>query len=261
MADAANLQEHCGHYYPMQRSSGMRSFAMAVLLGLAAPMATPCWARDKDVLVPSVTVTGSGKVFAKPDMAQVQLGVVTQAPQAGKALKENNEAMARLLSALDARGIPKQDVQTTNFSVMPQHHRSPQGDQPEIVGYQVSNEVHVKVRKLDLLGPLLDQVVEQGANHIQGISFSVAEPGPLLDQARQKAMEDARRKARLYANASGETLGRVLLIQEETPHMPRPLTLGLARAAAAVPIAEGEQGFGASITVTYALTAGASPAK
>jgi uncharacterized protein YggE len=92
---------------------------------------------------------------------------------------------------------------------------------------------------------------------VHGISFSVAEPNALLDQARQKAMADARRKAELYAKAENATVGRVMLIEEATPHIPRPMYLGRAAVAdgvnASVPLAQGELDFNASITVTYEL--------
>jgi uncharacterized protein YggE len=193
-------------------------------------------------------------------MAHVQVGVVTEAPSAVKALKDNNDAMARLFSTLEGRGIAKKDLQTSNFSVSPQYKRGPHGEQlAEVVGYRVSNQVAVKVRKLDSLGVVLDEVVQQGANAVQGVSFSVAEPTPLLDEARRKAMADALRKAELYAKEAGVQVGAVLLIQEATPRVPTPLAMDFARGAAgAVPIAEGEQEFRASVTVTYAIGAPAS---
>jgi uncharacterized protein YggE len=237
----------------------MNALALALLGGLAAGFPAPARAGEKQALVPSLTVVGSGKVSARPDMAQVQVGVVTEAPSAAKALKDNNATMARLFSTLDARGIARKDVQTSGFGVAPQYKRGPHGEQlPQVVGYRVSNAVRIKVRKLDALGQVLDEVVQQGANQVQGVSFSVAEPTPLLDEARRQAMAEARRKAELYAKEAGVEVGRVLLIQEQTPHLPRPLAAGFARAeAAGVPIAEGEQDFGASITVTYAI--GAKP--
>jgi uncharacterized protein YggE len=234
----------------------MKIVATAALLGLlAAAFALTARASDKEQLVPSLTVVGSGKASAWPDMAQVQVGVVTQAPSAAQALQDNNAAMAKLLKTLETRGIAKKDVQTAHFSVVPQYKRGPQGEQqPEVVGYQVSNDVRVKVRQLDSLGEVLDQVVGQGASHVQGISFAVAEPTPVLDEARRKAVADACHKAELYAREAGVEVGPVLLIQEETPHPPRPPLLGAARAeAAAVPVAKGELEFGASITVTYAI--------
>jgi uncharacterized protein YggE len=240
----------------------MRTIALVALGVLATGRLTPAGAAEKRALVPSITVVGSGKVSARPDMAQVQVGVVTEAPQAAKALKDNNEAMARLLSTLSGRGIDSKDVQTANFSVAPQYKRGPHGEQlNEIVGYRVSNEARVKVRKLDALGQVLDEVVQQGANHVQGISFAVAEPTPLLDEARRKAMADAHRKAELYAKEAGVAVGQVLLIEEATPRLPVPRMMEFAGAGGGVPIAEGEMDFGASITVTYAIGAPAPPTK
>ncbi len=235
----------------------MKALVLVLLGGLTTNFLAPIRAEEKQALVPSLTVVGSGKVSARPDMAQIQVGVVTEAPSATKALKDNSDAMARLFATLDGRGIARKDVQTSNFSVTPQYKRGPHGEQmPEIVGYRVSNAVRVKVRKLDALGQVLDAVVQQGANQVQGVSFSVAEPTALLDGARRKAVADARRKAELYAKEAGVAVGRVLLIQEQAPHVPGPLFVGAARAeAAGVPIAEGELDFGATITVTYAIGA------
>lgn len=212
--------------------------------------------QDGKKLVPSVTVVGSDEVSAKPDMATVQVGVVTQAQTAAKALKENTEAMQKLFQKVASLGIAENDMQTANFNVAPQHRRGPQGQyDPEIVGYEVSNQLRLKVRNLAKLGDVLDQMVESGANSVQGVSFSVANPKPLQDEAREKAVADARRKAELYTKAAGVKLGRVLLIQESTPHLPQPMMFQprAAMAGAAVPVAPGEQEFHASITITYAI--------
>jgi uncharacterized protein YggE len=232
----------------------MKRLVIPLFVLIATALPTSAAAQDKP-LVPSITVVGTGKSSARPDMAQVQVGVVAESPTAAQALKENNEAMVKLFATLENHGIAKKDMQTSNFSVIPQYKQGKQVEQsPRIIGYRVSNTLRVKVRKLDTLGQILDDVVQQGANQIQGVSFSVAESGSLLDEARRKAMADARRKAELYAREAGVEVGKVLLIQEQTPHLPAPLGVGFARAeAAAVPIAEGELEFGASITVTYAI--------
>jgi uncharacterized protein YggE len=238
----------------------MKTLTCALLGVLAANFLAPARADEKQVLVPSITVVGSDKVSARPDMAQVQVGVVTEASSAATALKENNDGMTKLFSSLEERGVPRKDVQTSNFSVMPQYKRGPHSEQlSEIVGYRVNNSVAVKVRKLEALGQVLDEVIQKGANQIQGVSFSVAESTPLLDEARRKAVADARRKADLYAKEAGVEVGQVLLIQEQTQHIPGPMVVGLARSqAAGVPIAEGELDFGATITVTYAISGKAS---
>lgn len=240
----------------------MRTLASAILVGSVLFLAGPIRAEDKQPLVPSLTVVGTGKISARPDMAQIQVGVATEAPTAQEALKTNNAAMSRLFSTLEGRGIARKDLRTTNFNVSPLYKRGPRGEQlPQVAGYRVGNMIQVRVRQLEILGSILDEVVQGGANQVHGIAFSVAEPTPLLDEARRLAMADARRKAALYAKEAQVTLGRVLLIQEQAPQFPRPFLAGFdrAEAGAAVPIAEGEQDFGASITVTYAL--GEKPGK
>ena len=203
---------------------------------------------------PSITVVGSGTASARPDTAEVSTGVVTQAPTAAQALAANNAAMDKVLKAVAALGIADKDVQTTNVSVTPLRRQGRQEAQPpEITGYEVSNQVRVKVRDLRGLGRLLDTLVAQGANSLGGISFSVDDPAPVMDQARTKAMADARRKAEVYAQAAGLRLGAVRSIRESTGGVPRFGGEMPRMAMSAVPVAPGEQEFQASITVTYEL--------
>jgi uncharacterized protein YggE len=233
----------------------MKTLVLAAFAGVVAIGGSQGAEMDKQI-TPSVTVVGSGEVSAKPDQAQIDLGVVTANPTAAKALQENTEAMQKLFKRLSGLGIAEKDIQTSNFSVTPQHKRGPQGQyEPGIVGYEVTNTVHITVRDMSKVGGVLDDLVTEGANTVHGIQFSVAEPNPLLDEARKKAVADARHKAELYTTAAGVNVGRVLLIQEETPRMPQPLMFGAAPAAAAraVPVAPGELKFHASITITYAL--------
>lgn len=235
----------------------MRIFTFPAVVGLlVGGLLMPARAADKNGATRTITVIGAGEVSARPDMAAIQVGVVTQAAAAVDALQANNTAMERLLKLLVQRGIEEKDVQTSNFAVFPQYKRGPQGQQENvIVGYQVSNQVQVKVRKLATLGAVLDELIAGGANQVQGISFGVAESTRLEDAARERALADAHRKAALYAKGFGTQVGRVLHITEESGRIPRQ-EFGFAggRAqAAAVPIATGESTFHASITVTFAL--------
>jgi hypothetical protein len=166
--------------------------------------------------------------------------------------------MSALIKTLAANGVAEKDVITDNFSVNPQYRydNQPRSSKPTITGYAVNNQVHVRVRELSSLGKILDAVVENGANNVNGISFSIADPEPVLDQARQKAVADARRKAELFALASGSKLGRVLYITESggmQPQPPRPMMMRAALSQSEVPIAIGDQQSNISITVTYAL--------
>jgi uncharacterized protein len=203
---------------------------------------------------PSITVVGSGSVSGVPDTAEVTAGVVTQAATASQAMSQNSATMAQVLKALAALGIADRDIHTTNVSIVPQRASSqPSRPAPSpVVGYEVTNEVRVRVRDLSSLGRLLDTLVSQGANALRGIGFSIADPAPLLEQARSKAIADARQKAQVYATAAGVKVGRVIFIRDASATPPRPMS-GRMMAMGATPIAPGEQELEVSVSVTYAL--------
>ena len=203
---------------------------------------------------PSITVMGSAAVSGAPDTAEVSAGVVTQAATASQAMTQNRAAMEQVLKALAALGIADRDIQTINVSVVPQRAPSPAGRPAPspVVGYEVTNQVRVKVRNLATLGRLLDTLVSQGANALGGVGFSIADPAPLLAQARTKAIADARQKAQVYATAAGVKLGRVIFIRDTAGGPPRPMA-GRVLAMSTTPIAPGEQELEASVSVTYAL--------
>src|SRR5262245_50532171 len=195
-----------------------RMRALAALIGATVALATTVSAAA-DQPSPSVTVTGSATASARPDTAEVTAGVVTQGATAAQALAQNNAVMEQVLKALAGLGVADRDIQTVTLSVMPQR-AEPQAGRPRltpIVGYEVTNEVHVRARNLTNLGRLLDAMVGQGANALGGIAFSIADPAPLLEQARARAVADARQKAQTYATAAGAKLGRVVSIRDQTP--------------------------------------------
>ena len=201
----------------------------------------------------SVTVVGTGTVAAAPDMAEVTLGVVTQAPTAAAALAANTQAMERLTPALTGLGIEARDIQTTGFTVSPLRRQGREGQAPEITGFEVTNQVRVKVRELARLGRVLDVQVGQGANLVHGVHFGLRDPVPLHDEARKRAMADARRKAELYATAAALKVGRVVSVLEHGAATPRAAMAPRMTMSAAVPIAPGEQEIAVSVTVTFTL--------
>jgi len=215
--------------------------------------------------VRTIAVLGTGKVAAAPDVAEVNVGVVAQAPTARDALAANNEAMGALLATLKERGVAGKDVQTSSLRINPQYTqpqaqpgRPAQEFQPRIFAYEVTNTVHITVRDLAKLGELLDAVVSSGANRMHGIAFRIDDDEELLDQARKQAVADARRKAELLAGEAGVVLGPVLTIREQGASLPPPRPMmraafAGAAEAMAVPVAEGEQELRVSVDVTYEL--------
>lgn len=230
-------------------------------LSVLAPLAL--LATTMPAFAGTIAIEGHGEVYAAPDMATVNSGVTSQGATAREALDANTTAMNELIAALKDAGIEARDIQTSGFSVNPNYVYSDERDAngyslpPRINGYQVSNSVTVVVRDLADLGSILDKSVTVGANTVNGVSFSVADPSELLDQARKAAFADARRKAELYAEVAGENLGDLLSISEQQSYnapQPYPMYARAEMAAAApVPVEAGEMSFAVSVNVSWDL--------
>lgn len=201
---------------------------------------------------PTITVTGRGEVAAAPDMATITLGVTSQARTAAEAMDKTSAATAAILKELEAAGIAARDMQTSDLSLDPVwSNRGGNGAAPRIEGFTARNTLRVRVRDLDRLGAVLDDVLRVGANTFRGLSFGLQEPQPLADQARAEAVADAQRKAALMAEAAGMALGPVLSISEAGGAAPVPVMMKAARAA--IPVAAGEVSQTATVTMVFAL--------
>ncbi|PAY17459.1 SIMPL domain-containing protein [Rhodopirellula sp. SM50] len=202
-----------------------------------------------------IVVSGTGEVNGVPDVAEINVGVVVEADSAKAALVANNDRMERLLDKLKQLGIAEKDIQTSSFNVAPRYQRTrnPDGQPPKIDGYRVSNQVHIRVRKIESLGVVLDQVVTAGANQINGISFSIADSEALMDEARNKAIRDGKRKAGLMAKEAGVKLGQLVEIRDHSGGgQPAPMRfMAMAESRSSVPIQTGEQTLSAQVQLTF----------
>ncbi|MDX6805680.1 SIMPL domain-containing protein [Terrihabitans rhizophilus] len=207
------------------------------------------------------SISGQGTAYAAPDIAVLTSGVVTEANTAREALDANTAAMEKLLASLKSSGLEERDIATSGFSVQPRYvyAQKPDGTQeaPRITGYEVRNTVTVKVRDLAKLGGILDRVVTEGSNQIDGLAFDIADKKSVLDEARRKAFEDARAKAELFAQAAGVKLGRVRELTDNVvapPMPPRPQMMRAEMAKSAdVPVARGEQEIEAGVNVIWEI--------
>jgi uncharacterized protein YggE len=207
--------------------------------------ALPAHAADK-----LVTVTGEATVGIAPDAAVIRIGVNSQGKTAREASDANAKQMTSVLAAIKDAGIADRDMQTSRLSLQPQYDPNKNGT-ARLLGFQVTNQVTIKIRDTDKVPTILDRAIAAGANEMSGIEFVVSEQSKLLDQARDDAIADGRRKAELYAKAAGARIGQVLSIVEEgTSPPPRPMQ---AMRAAGVPVAPGEQTLRAVVTITYSL--------
>ena len=206
-----------------------------------------------------ITVSGKGEVSAAPDTAWISSGVNTQAKTAADALEENNQLMGEVIEVFLDADIEEKNIQTSGFNVHPVYDYSRDNKPPKLAGYQVTNNVTVKVTDLKKLGDLLDDVVESGSNQISGIRFGFADDEALLDQARKAAIANAKKKAKLYADAADVDVGDVISISEMGIRAPQPVYHRAEMAAqskmmdSSVPVMGGEQEISASVTVVYEL--------
>lgn len=214
-----------------------------VLLGFTAPSAQ---AADR-----LVTVTGEATVAVAPDTAVIRVGVTSVGKTAREASDTNAKQMTAVLSAIKDTGIGARDIQTSRLSLQPQYDPNRSGT-ARLLGFQATNQITVNIRDIDKLAGIIDQAIAAGANEMSGLEFVVSEQSKLLDQARDDAIADARRKAERYAKAAGVKLGAVTSISEEGSSPP-PRLMQAMRAGAA-PVAPGEQTLRAVATVSYEIT-------
>lgn len=211
----------------------------------------------------TIRVTGEGKVSVAPDIAAISVGVVREAKTARAALTANNNAMAKVLDAMKAQGIADKDLQTSGFNISPRYYYPPreknhQQKPPKIVGYTVSNNLSVRIRDLQKVGEVLDQVVTLGVNSGGNIQFMNDNPKEALKQARKAAMADAIDKAKTLAEGAGVDLGSILEISENS-RSPRPVPMARgnfaakAMAAESVPVASGENTYHVTVNVNWEI--------
>ena len=238
----------------------MRNLILGAALALSA--AAPALAQPPQavpVLLDGtrLDVVATGEVSRVPDIARITAGVVTVAPTATAALAQNASQMASVRAALKRAGIADRDIQTSSISLYPDYRQDAQGNNPQIVGYRSSNEVTVKFRDIAATGKILDALVAQGANQINGPMLAIDKPEAALDEARTLALANARARAELYAKALGKRVARILSISEAGAGYQPPVIMmrQAARGSAAdsTSIDPGEQSVAVSLSVSFEL--------
>ncbi len=206
------------------------------------------WAEDNPR---EIVVSGEGRVAVEPDMAVLSLGVTREARLAKDALDDTSREVAKVLDVVKQSGIAARDIQTSSVSLSPRWDRPKSNALPRVVGYVASNTLSIRVRDMAQLGALMDQVVGRGANQMNGLQFTLADRGPVEDEARRRAVKDAMAKANLLAESAQVTLGPVRRISEGTGSRAMAGALRSEAFAADVPIAAGEVDVRVSVTVTF----------
>lgn len=208
----------------------------------------------------TISVTGQGKVMATPDLATIDIGVVSQASTAAAAQSQNNTKINQVITYVKSQGVSDSDITTSQFNLSPQENYT--GSTPSITGYEIDQTVTVKVHNVDksqtVLNNVLDGVVKNGANEIQDVNLSVENPDDLQNQARTQAIQDAKTQAQQLASAAGLKLGKVVSVSETSSPVITPLPYAANQAMAvgssgssAANIQTGSQEIDEQMTVTF----------
>lgn len=201
-------------------------------------------------------VVATGEVTRVPDVAVISAGVITRAPTATAAIEENAQRMERVRAALKRAGIADRDIQTSSISLNPDY-RYAENQPPQLIGYQANNSVSVNFRDIRNTGRILDALVAQGANSINGPTLTIDKPEAALDEARTRAVAAGRARAELYARALGMRVTRLVAVSETggvgaPPPMPMVVMQASARDASSK-IDPGEQRLQVSVTMSFEL--------
>jgi uncharacterized protein YggE len=233
------------------------------LLGAATLLAAACTTEEGDTIVNTpgsttngITVSGRGEAFGSPDVALISLGVQAQATTVAEARETSASTAQAVIDSVKKNGVADKDIVTTQFTIQPQYDFRSNGGQT-IRGYQVTNVISIKVRKIDTAGKVLDDATAAGGNNtlVQGISFTIDDPSKLQEAARADALKDAQDKAEQLAKNAGVKLGKPMAISESTGSTPIPYAAETARAAAdtVTPIQTGDLQVTISVQVLYAI--------
>lgn len=206
----------------------------------------------------TLMVAAQADVRVTPDMATVNAGVVTQAVTAADAMKENSTKMQAVFAALKKAGIADKDMQSAGINISPQYKYA-ENMPPVVTGYQASNTVNVMLRDIANIGGVIDALVGQGVNQLNGPTFDVADKDAALDKARTQAVDKARARAQLYAQAAGVKITRLQNLSEQsmmTPPQPHPAMykMDMAQGSASTPVAAGEVLLSVTVGMTYEIS-------
>ncbi|WP_193753813.1 SIMPL domain-containing protein [Sphingomonas sanguinis] len=234
----------------------------ALIPSMAQAQSTPA-PTTVEPLVPAtgtvLDISAEGRTTRVPDIATIRAGVVSQGATAAAALSDNAQRMARVLAAVKRAGVADRDIQTATVQLQPQYRY---GDDvpPAITGYQATNTLSIRFRDIAKSGSILDALVAQGSNQIEGPNLSIDKPDAALDEARADAVQRARARAELYAKAAGMRVTRIVSITEngadaggpQPPMMIRTMAMR-SDAMEKTSIAPGERDVTVNVSVRFLL--------
>lgn len=238
----------------------MKTIILALALGTAAlpsiAAAQSAYPQIPPIVGTRLDISATGKSTRVPDVAIISAGVVTRAPTAGAAIQQNSARMDRVLAALKRAGVEDRDVQTSSISLNPEY-RYQENKAPQLVAYSASNQVSIRFRDIRNSGKILDALVAEGANQINGPTLTIDKPETALDEARVGAVANGRARADLYARALGKRVVRLVSVSEGGGnYYPPPMPMAersMAAQAADTKIVAGEQRLQVTVSMVFEL--------
>src|SRR5690242_16161149 len=198
------------------------AFLAALTLGAAlVPSTASAQQITQTIAGTRLDINATGEVTRVPDVAIITAGVVSRSATASAALQDAADRMQRVLGALKRAGIADRDIQTSNVNLNPEY-RYENNQPPQLVGYTASNNVSVRFRDIGSSGKILDALVGQGANQINGPSLTIDKPEAALDEARARAVAIGRARAELYARSLGLRVVRIVSVSDGGRAYPPP---------------------------------------
>lgn len=213
----------------------------------------------------TIVVTGEGKIQSQPDIAQMDLSVVSRGTSVAALKTDNTNKMNAVITAMKTLGIEDKDIRSTTFALNPEYSFDPDGNTtPRILGYSLEQGIEVKVRMLEKAGDALQKAVDAGANQVGAVVFTIDDPAGLKVQAREKAFTQAKDKASTLARQAGVTLGKVVNFSDDSTN-PMPMNnyysdssymeakVGAAPSMPVPNLQPGSQDVIANVSVTYEI--------
>ena len=232
------------------------SLAAATAVAMPAMLPAQATAIVQPISGTRLDVSATGAVSRVPDLAIISAGVVTKSTTATGAIADNAARMVRVRAALMRAGIADKDIQTSSINLNPDY-RYENNQAPVLTGYQASNNVSVKFRDIRNSGKILDALVAEGANQINGPSLTIDKPETAYDEARVKAIAAGRARAELYARSLGMRVVKLVSVSEGGGNYPRPpmpmVMLAKAERSADTSIDPGSQDLEVTLSMSFDL--------
>ncbi|HLW41508.1 MAG TPA: SIMPL domain-containing protein, partial [Flavobacterium sp.] len=168
-------------------------------------------AQNNNNITPQVNVSGEGSVKIQPDYAIISIGSEIKDVDSGKAKKQNDEIIAKMIQVIKKSKIDEKDYQTQRVNLYKSRDYQQKKD------YFVANQtITITLRNLDQYEILMSDLMDAGANSINGVEFKSTQTEKFASEIRAKAVLDAKKKAQDYASALDQAIGKALIISDQS---------------------------------------------